>query len=421
MSMHRLFRQEAVEARRNRWLGPVSIAHGPRTWVLAAFACVAAASIAMLLALGDYTRRTRVIGQVVPSSGLVTVSAPTHGILGSIAVAEGDTVSAGATLLRIDVPSGTGNQRSTERAVDAAIVDRASAVGQSYAAQRAQLRHRSDSLEAQHGALRVEIAALQSELVERNAQLELADQSEQRLRRLRDRQFVTESQWQQQRSQVLEQRATLQRMRREAAQLQRELAVVVQERASIPDQLDALAAAEARERSSLGQERLESARRGEAVLSAPVDGTVTALLGQPGQSVQAAQPVLTLLPRGASLEAHLLLPSRAIGFVQPGDAVLLRYQAFPYQKFGQGRGQVVRVSRSALSSGELAALALGNDAPEPLYRIVVSLERESVRAFGRDEPLKPGMLLEADVMGERRALWEWLLEPLFSVQGRTTS
>ena len=128
---------------------------------------------------------------------------------------------------------------------------------------------------------------------------------------------------------------------------------------------------------------------------------------------------MTVLPDGSSLEAHLLVPSNAIGFVAPGDRVKLRYQAFPYQKFGQGEGEVLRVSRSALSPGELSALALGREGAEPLYRVVVGLKRQSVLAYGKEEPLKPGMLVEADVLGETRKLWEWVMEPLFSVAGRS--
>ena len=417
--MSRLFRQEVLDARRNQWLGPVSIAHGPRRWVLAAAAGAAAAAVVALLVFGDYTRRTRVVGQVVPSSGLVTVQAATTGTLSEVRVSEGDRVVAGAPLARIDVPSATGTETNTAQAVESALAARQSAMSDSYAAQLAQLHTRESSLAEQRETLEGELAALDAEMVDRREQLALAEESEARLANLHQKQFVTAAQWQQQKSQVLELRATLQRIRRESGQLRRQLAVVAQELVSLPDQIDALRAAAARDQASIGQERLETVRRNEAVLAAPVDGTVTALVGQPGQSVQGGQPVLTLLPEGARLEAHLLVPSRAVGFVSQGDPVLLRYHAFPYQKFGQGRGEVVRVSRSALSSGELASLAVGGGGTEPLYRVVVRLDREVVQAFGKDEPLKPGMLLEADVLGEQRRLWEWLLEPLYSVRGRT--
>jgi membrane fusion protein len=39
------------------------------------------------------------------------------------------------------------------------------------------------------------------------------------------------------------------------------------------------------------------------------------------------------------------------------------------------------------------------------------------RAYGKPEVLKPGMLVDADILGERRALVEWLFEPLYSLAG----
>ena len=107
------------------------------------------------------------------------------------------------------------------------------------------------------------------------------------------------------------------------------------------------------------------------------------------------------------------LHSVLAGFVEPGDRVMLRYQAYPYQKFGHQHGRVERISRSALGPGEL-----GNaQAAEPYYRVTVALARQAVVAYGREEPLRPGMLLDADILGERRRLVEWLLEPLYSLKG----
>lgn len=50
--------------------------------------------------------------------------------------------------------------------------------------------------------------------------------------------------------------------------------------------------------------------------------------------------------------------------------------------------------------------------------MTVSLARQAITAYGKPEPLKPGMLLDADVLGERRRLIEWIFEPLYSLKGR---
>ncbi len=153
---------------------------------------------------------------------------------------------------------------------------------------------------------------------------------------------------------------------------------------------------------------------GELLLRAPVAGLVASRLVEVGQAVQIGQPILSLLPDGSMLRAQLRVPSAAIGFIKPGDRVLLRYQAYPYQKFGSHEGTVIRISRSAI-----AETYTEHGSPnEPMYRVLVSLNQQSVLAYGSHEPLRPGMRLEADIMGERRRLYEWILEPLYSVTGK---
>jgi membrane fusion protein len=115
----------------------------------------------------------------------------------------------------------------------------------------------------------------------------------------------------------------------------------------------------------------------------------------------------------------LFAPSSAVGFVRARQAVQLRYQAFPYQKFGHQTGEVLQVSRSPLQASELAGLPLAAGATgEPLYRITVSLDQQSVAAYGQAQALAPGMQLEADVLLDRRRLIEWLFEPVLGIAGR---
>ena len=71
-----------------------------------------------------------------------------------------------------------------------------------------------------------------------------------------------------------------------------------------------------------------------------------------------------------------------------------------------------------MSPGELGSLAGTAQDGESYYRVIVNLARQDVTAYGKAEPLRPGMMLEADVLGERRRLYEWVLEPLYSLHGK---
>jgi membrane fusion protein len=95
--------------------------------------------------------------------------------------------------------------------------------------------------------------------------------------------------------------------------------------------------------------------------------------------------------------------------------VVLRYQAYPYQKFGQHYGRVADISRSALNSADVIALT-GNQSRQPLYRVTVNLDQQAISAYGKSQPLKTGMALNADILMDRRSLIEWAFEPIYGLR-----
>ena len=123
-----------------------------------------------------------------------------------------------------------------------------------------------------------------------------------------------------------------------------------------------------------------------------------------------------IIPSGSQLQAELLAPSRAIGFVRPGQDVELSLQAFPYQRFGTVRGTVRTVSSTVLGPSDVGFPGL--DIREPVFRIRVSLSRDTMNAYGQSVPMQPGMLVSAEIVFEHRSLLRWLFDPIYAVSKR---
>src|SRR5690606_6343278 len=156
------------------------------------------------------------------------------------------------------------------------------------------------------------------------------------------------------------------------------------------------------------RERGGTEARGALMFNATGEGGGSSQLVKPRQAVRAGQRWLSRLPGDGELAADQRVPSRAGGCIERGGRVLLRCRAYPYQKFGRHEGSVFRISRSALNPGELGASMGGNaQQSQPLYRVTVMLAKQAVTAYGNEEPLKPGMLVDADILGDRRKLVEW--------------
>jgi len=144
---------------------------------------------------------------------------------------------------------------------------------------------------------------------------------------------------------------------------------------------------------------------------------VAALPVSLGQTVSPGTTVAIVIPEGAKIEAELLAPSKAAGFIRPGQEVQLMLQAFPYQRFGTVRGEITTISRTVLGPTEITIPGLKIE--EPVFRVRAALRREEIQAYGEAIPLQPGMLLSADIVFDRRSLVRWLFDPLFAVARRT--
>ncbi|MGM0658720.1 MAG: HlyD family secretion protein [Pseudomonadota bacterium] len=413
--MNSLFRKEVLTARQNEWLGGISLVQPVRGWILAGFAITAATLVLVFLFFGDYTRRSRVSGQLVPRAGLVTVMAPAVGVIQKMLVDEGESVSQGQALGIVSVPRALASGERVADALGEVLRRRQAGAAGEARSREALMRAQAAGIERQIRIARDELEGIAKEIATRDQQVRLARKVLARYRRLSGDHFVSELEVQQQEQLVLEQVSARQGLERQHRSILRTVAQLEQRLAEMPAQQATQDAVLEQELAVIARDRVQTLTGAELMVKAPAAGMVASRTVEAGQGVQTGQPLLTLLPKDSGLEARLLLPSRAIGFIEPGDSVLLRYQAFPHQKFGHHRGTVRQVSRSALA--EAGSMTGAQEGREPVYRVRVELEAQTIMAYGKPEALRPGMLVQADILGESRKLYEWVLEPLYSVYG----
>ena len=100
------------------------------------------------------------------------------------------------------------------------------------------------------------------------------------------------------------------------------------------------------------------------------------------------------------------------------ERVLLRYSAFPYQKFGEYPGTVVTVSDAALTPEEVQSLLSGAQPTKQtstFYRVIVKPDTQFVTVYGEERKLPASMQVQAYALLDRRPLYQWILEPLYDI------
>ena len=412
-----IFRREALESQQTSWIGEIQLIRPPSLAFLAAGVALSVVAVGVFLALGEYTRKVHVTGVLVPDRGVIRLLPPQDAVVLERRVAEGAQVRAGDILfvLSLDRAAAGGD---TQAVVQRTLAERVQSLRDAAAQQQGLLANQLTSLDRRKADLVRDRATLEAESALLAQRLALGQQAQARLESLRTENFVSAAQVQAKAEELLGLQAQRQTHERQRNAHEREITALEAERRELPLRASARIGELDRERGELAQKSAESEAQRSLLIRAPQDGVVSAVSAAPGQTVTASSALASLVPAGSALQAHLYAPSSAVGFLRAQQPVLLRYQAFAYQKFGHQRGHIEQISLAPLQPAELAGQPWAGAVREPMYRITVALERQQVPAYGAMQPLVPGMQLDADVPIERRKLFEWLFEPVLGIAGR---
>lgn len=408
-----LFREEALNyqsASSSRLGNPTGV--WPPTWTaLTILLVVFVAMLIAFLSTVEFARKETVRGKLRVDGAESKLFALEEGIITSVLVSDGQSVVARDPLFEITTErymnDGVSVSDTTLEQLDleiAALYRRRSAVEEASMLSKLEAQQRFQSGVRREQELRAQLSVAETRLS--IAQKRAVDA----LQFLKE-QLIAEPQ-------LAERRESAASLELLVLQTKAELsaAIAAQESAALEERLiDATLAGDLAELDQRiaqlnAQASLSNAERSH-IVHAPIDGRITSLRAREGENAIPGVLLGAILPEESSLIAEVYVPSRAVGFVEPGQLVNLQYDAFPFQKFGVAVGEIINVANIAQP---LSEIGVANSSTELIYVVQIKLELQSVDAFTKKIPLQPGMELTADIILEDRRLLEWLLDPFRS-------
>jgi membrane fusion protein len=410
-----LFRANAVKQQSARLDGDVIIAQPLSSTLLTVILVGVVLTLLTFLSLASFNRKETVTGYLKPDMGLAKVMSPRSGVIQQVFIEDGQQVQAGDRLALLSMPDNLAIGDSLSSTLQQGIQQQIALVSQRREQVITQFNQQASEYQSRLRLSQNLLQDLQAQQQLLQERLALHLQRQQDFIALQQRGAISATELQQQqelvlnlRQQLAELNASAQNQRAQFAQLEGLIERLPGEQQQQLTLLDS-------ELSRLSQQYTELSARGELLITAPISGRITNLVAETGANVRAELPLLTIMPDNAELQAILLVPTRAYGFVMPGQRTRLRFDAFPYQRFGLYEGEVIKTAQAIVLPGEV-------DMPvavqEPVYRVQVALGQQAIRAYGTTVPLQSGMLLSADIVLEQRSLISWLFEPILSLQGR---
>lgn len=411
---------------------PVSPAPRLAMWLILCFAL-----IALLWAIfGRIDVVATAHGKIVPNDRTKTIQPIETATVKAIRVADGQAVQAGDVLIELDATNAAadsarlGNELTTARlqAARARAMLAAIASGKSPALERipdvaaGRLAQEQRMLEGQYGEYQAKLARIDADVAKREAELAstreivrkleqtapIARQRAQDFKDLVAKNFISRHGYLEKEQIRIEQEADLatqkSRIKELSAALQegrsQRLALVAETRRLA---LDSLNEAE-QKATAYAQELVKAESRGRLMtLTAPVDGTVQQLaVHTVGGVVTPAQPLMVIVPKDNPIEVEAYVENKDIGFVNPGQAAVVKIETFPFTKYGTIEAKVTHVSSDAVNDERRGLI----------FPARVNLARATIQVESKTVNLSPGMAVTVEVKTTQRHVIEYFLSPL---------
>lgn len=426
----------AAPAAAYAFTAPIAVRQDRTTAALVGFFGLLTATIVAALWLGTFSRQETVRGYVTTASGLTRVVAPRAGVVTRVAVAEGQIIEAGQVILSVE---------PGQLASDGALMSDV---------ERRGLSRRRDVLVDELERIETFLAAIEEDKakVDRDARavLDALDREEAKVREALAAEEDRVAKIGRLVKQGLATRDRVEVYVRAARDLSRQLSdLAVRRTQTHRERTERLAAIDAQINAKTNQRtqfkgeladveaRVDLTRTQNRVdVIAPRGGRVAALPATLGATLTDGQLVAAIADPGADdLVVRLHAPAGAIGLAEPGQRVVLKYDAFPYKSFGIQRGTILSVAAAPSDDPDSFANALpmpggaaggsagameAKFAPrQTTFLVTVKPDGATIRAYGVERPIQLGSTLTADIIVERRRLIDWILDPILAMQGRT--
>jgi hemolysin D len=374
-------------------------------------------------------------GKLIPRGRIKLVQAADYGVVRAVHVTEGQTVRKGQALVELSPTVTNAEVEQARQALRSAEIDVARAralVGHALEhravfvapqgadattvrLQRALVQARIREHEAAKAALRDEGVQrlgdddmVAAEIAKLQAQIPLAEEQLRGMETLAAKGYASRMKVSELRREVIGMRQDLVIRHREQSKAGAARSGVDQQIAKLEGEfareaLDALTEAEATRR--LRSEELKKAleKSSQTVLTASDDGVVQQLqVNTIGGVVKPADPLMVVVPRGQDLVVEVMVLNRDAGFVRQGQPVEVKFEAYPFTRYGVVEGRLEQISRDAVENEKLG----------PVYSARVRLDRAWIKIGERKVALEPGLAATAEIKTGQRRIIEYLLSPL---------
>ncbi|MFQ1007101.1 colicin V secretion protein CvaA [Gilliamella apicola] len=425
MENNGLFRQEAINYQKAKWMGKALLIKGYSAWFVFLLSIVFIIVLVLAVIFGTYTRRINVPGEITTQPRAINLFSTQQGFIINSHVKVGDKVKKGDPIYELDVSQTTQLGNVTQKTIESI---------------NNQIRNISEIIETLKENKQITLKALKQQIDEyntfhqdslllvKNAEKGMSEmyESMQNYADYQKKGLINNEQFNNQRYLYYQQQNSYQFLQNQIIQENLSIIQLNSELVTKIADFDNKISEYQFQLNALQRQLTEVNAKGTLIISAPSDGRIESLSVTDGQMVKTDDSLAQLIP--ANTDSYYLVlwaPNESVPYISVNDKINIRYEAYPYQKFGQFSGKIMSISKVPASSQEMSTyssspLSQNNVNYQAYYKVMVSLDKQQMAKFNNKIKLTNGMKADITLFLEKRPIYQWMLSPFYDIQKSIT-
>ncbi|MFQ1054976.1 HlyD family secretion protein [Gilliamella apicola] len=425
MENNGLFRQEAINYQKAKWMGKALLIKGYSAWFVFLLSIVFIIVLVLAVIFGTYTRRINVPGEITTQPRAINLFSTQQGFIINSHVKVGDKVKKGDPIYELDVSQTTQLGNVTQKTIESI---------------NNQIKNISEIIETLKENKQITLNALKQQIDEynkfhqdslllvKNAEKGMSEmyESMQNYADYQKKGLINNEQFNNQRYLYYQQQNSYQFLQNQIIQENLSIIQLNSELVTKIADFDNKISEYQFQLNALQRQLTEVNAKGTLIISAPSDGRIESLSVTDGQMVKTDDSLAQLIP--ANTDSYYLVlwaPNESVPYISVNDKINIRYEAYPYQKFGQFSGKIMSISKVPASSQEMSTyssspLSQNNVNYQAYYKVMVSLDKQQMAKFNNKIKLTNGMKADITLFLEKRPIYQWMLSPFYDIQKSIT-
>ena len=425
MENNGLFRQEAINYQKAKWMGKALLIKGYSAWFVFLLSIIFIIVLVLAVIFGTYTRRINVPGEITTQPRAINLFSTQQGFIITSHVKVGDKVKKGDPIYELDVSQTTQLGNVTQKTIESI---------------NNQIKNISEIIETLKENKQITLNALKQQIDEynkfhqdslllvKNAEKGMSEmyESMQNYADYQRRGLINNEQFNNQRYLYYQQQNSYQLLQNQIIQENLSIIQLNSELVTKIADFDNKISEYQFQLNALQRQLTEVNAKGTLIVSAPSDGRIESLSVTEGQMVKTDDSLAQLIPANTdSYNLVLWAPNESVPYISINDKINIRYEAYPYQRFGQFSGKIMSISNVPASSQEMSTyssspLSRNNINYQAYYKVIVSLDKQQMAKFNNKIKLTNGMKADITLFLEKRPIYQWMLSPFYDIQKSIT-